>query len=139
MPQRVQDAAEKRRLKNNIAVLNQKFEQRMAEARTDQAEHDIDQEWTHAVENDHASLGILETRHILRLVTRWDVDIPADAWVSNDYENMRYLSQAAQAKLRREIKAAKRETIRWWIQVTVLPITGLVGATIGLISLLRAK
>ena len=39
-------------------------------------------------------------------------------------------------KLRREIRDARREGIRWWIQVVVMPLIALASSITALVSLL---
>jgi len=50
LPQSLQDRREERRLEGHIEEIGAKFRPRMAAAKTEREEYDIDQEWTFEVE-----------------------------------------------------------------------------------------
>ena len=140
LPERIRDRIEERRLEKRIAEIAREFRGRMAAARTEQEEHSIDHEWTETVEEDFGNLGVLKTKRLLRLTEKWEIEIPQDAWTHDRYENSRYISPLDQVKLRRSIRAARREATKWWIQLLtpiVSALTGLAGALIGLLTYLH--
>lgn len=142
LPQRVRDWREERQLEKCIEEINARFRPRMAATRTEKQEHDVDQEWTNEIEDYQDSLGALKTKRLLKLANKWEVEIPADAWVSNRYENTRYIYAGAQVKLRRSIRDARRESVKWWVLLLtpiVSALTGLAGALIGLLGYLLKK
>lgn len=111
----------------------------MSAAKTDQDEHNIDQEWNHQLEDDITDLGLLETEHIERIATRWNVEIPSDAWIENLYDTASYIGPPAQRKLWREIQTTKREWIRFTVQAVVMPLIAVLSLAVALFALWTRK
>jgi hypothetical protein len=141
MPRRIQDWAEERRLEENIRIVGEEFRPRMTAAAAigDEEEHIVDQEWSAAVEDDITSLGVLKTRRLVKNAARWDVEIPASSWTDDRYQNARYIPKGRQSKIQREIRTVRRERIRWFFQVVVIPTISLLGLIVALVSLLTRK
>lgn len=140
LPERLQDWQERRSLERQIEEINRRFQPRMAAAKTDQEEHHIDQEWVEAIEQYQVSMGVLKTKRLIKLANRWEVEIPSGAWTNDRYENVRYIAPPHQIKLRRSIRDARREAVKWWVQLLtpiISVLTGLAGALIGLFTYLR--
>ena len=83
-----------------------------------------------------SELARFESARLQKLAKRWNIDSPSyehdaeiDCW---------YIPDEPREKLWREIRAAKRESIRWWIKVVAIPlIITLVTALITLLSRLQ--
>jgi hypothetical protein len=59
------------------------------------------------------------------------------AWIVDDPRTGHtYLQPPEQSKLQRQIRLARRESIRWWIQTLIMPLIALIGVAVGLLSLL---
>ena len=135
LPQWLRDRREERQLEKSIEQIGLKFRSRMAAAKTEQQEHDVDQEWTYEVEEYLDRLGVLRTKPLVKQATKWEVEIPQTAWSDDRYENSRYISPPEQVKLRRRIRDARRDAVRWWIQVLMPPLSLIVA----LVALLTGK
>ena len=92
-------------------------------------------EWAFEAQWPESALAHVESARLRRLARRWLVDLPS--YELDDQTGRWYIADEPRQKLRREIRKARREGIRWWIQTVVMPLIGLVGATTALIALLR--
>src|SRR5712691_1944683 len=81
------------------------------------------------------NLGVLRTKPLVTHARKWEVEIPPEAWVHDRSENYRYISPREQVKLRRRIRDARREAVRWWVQVLTPPLSLIVA----LLALLTRK
>jgi hypothetical protein len=142
LPERVEEWRTKRWLKGVLREIEARYRPRMKAAKGEHEEEGIHLEWS---EEDHefsSELEFLESRRVLRRAYKWEIDVPTGdgMWTSDQYDNTRYLTFHAQRKLRRAIRDARRESVKWWMQL-ILPIlsllVALVGAMIGLLSYLN--
>ncbi len=86
-----------------------------------------------AVAGERTKLAQFESARLRRLAQRWNVDTPSSEM--DDQTGHWYIQYAERRKLRCDIQLARRESIRWWIQVVVMPLIALVTSAIALISL----
>ena len=93
-------------------------------------------EWSFESRWPESELGVVESRRLRRLAERWNVDSPA--LEQDDQTGDWYVPDALRRKMRREIIAARRESIRWWVQVLVMPLMAVLSTTTALIALLLA-
>jgi hypothetical protein len=131
------------RLRQEIRSLAEHFLP-LADAARGIDEQRIAAEWQSESQWPEHGLAELEMRRLRKLAMRWKVDMPpisdpaSYVW-SDPQTGHSYLQPEAHVKLRRAIRDAKRETIRFSVQVIVMPLIGLIGAAIGLVSVLRRK
>jgi len=140
VPESIRDVRERRKLQAEIDSIDAKFFDRYDAAEDDQEQHYVDQEWDATREPHETGLGLLDTKKLCRQAEKWGIDIPSDYWITArtevagiDFE--RYIGYAGRTKLRREIRKARREEIRWWIQTVVMPLIALVSVATALTSL----
>ena len=133
LPQRVRDWHEVRLLEESIEAINAAYRVRMAATKTEEEEHNLDQEWTYALEDDHTSLGVLKTKKLQRATDKWDIDIPDDAWTSDLLERVRYIYPGAQKKLWRQISEARFVYWERWVKMLV-PVLSLIVAILALMA-----
>ena len=93
-------------------------------------------EWSFESRWPESELGVLESRRLRRLAERWNVDSPT--LEQDDQTGEWYVPDALRRKMRREIIAARRESIRWWVQVLVMPLMAVLSTTTALIALILA-
>jgi hypothetical protein len=87
-----------------------------------------------------SELAALETQRLLRLAKRYDVDEPAqDDWITETPTGYTCVAPVARLRLKRAIRTARREAISWWLQVTIGPLTGLIGTTVALLAFLTHR
>jgi hypothetical protein len=77
----------------------------------------------------------------MKLSDRWNVEIPNDVWVEAE-DGGHYIGALYHKRVKRLIRDARRESIRFWFGIA-LPVlsalTGLAGAIIGILSFLSAR
>lgn len=134
-PERLRHWIDRRKLEAEIDEINARFRPRITAAKTENEERLIDQEWDFLVAEHYEELGYLDTKRLAKGAAKWGVEIPADYWTTGHYSYQRYLTSGAQTKLRRATRAARREEIRWWIQVAVMPLIALISVAVALVSL----
>ena len=105
----------------------------LADKARGQEQHDIVAEWHFESQWPISELGELETERLRRLAHRWNVDCPPPE--ENRDTGRVYIPDDLRRNLRRDIRDARRESIRWWIQVVVMPLIALLGVTTALLSL----
>ena len=105
-----------------------------AERERDEKER-ILSEWQFESRWPESTLAVLESRRLTRRALRWNIDSPA--FEQDNQTGDWYIPDTRRRTLRREIIAARRETVHWWIQVLVMPLLALVGSTTALILALR--
>jgi hypothetical protein len=141
IPESWRDWLERRRLKKVISQIGERFRPRLAAARSEDEERAIDAEWSSETEEFDLYLGQLETKRLVKLANKWEIDIPRDSWTSDRYNTVAYIYHAPQLALRRRIRDARREAMKWWINLltpVISALTGLAGALIGLLTYLRS-
>ena len=93
-------------------------------------------EWSFESRWPESELGVLETRRLRRRADRWNVDSPA--LEQDDQTGDWYVPDTLRRKMRREIIATRRESIRWWVQVLVMPLMAVLSTTTALIAVILA-
>ena len=95
-----------------------------------------------------AQIGELQTKIFLRKLSKFGIPVPSRGdektqdkyWDNNFYGEYRELSTEGyyelNQKIREERKARREDQILWWIPILSV-ISGLVGSSIGVISVLR--
>ena len=122
-----------RKLRRNIRELENHFEPLAADAKGDH-EQAILTEWSFEARWPESELAQHESVKLRKLARRWNVDTPSS---EQDHQTGHwYIPDAQRAKLRRDIRDARRESVQWWIQVAVMPLIALVSSVTALISLL---
>ena len=94
----------------------------------------IEAEWSFEAAWPANELAVLESARLRRLADRWDIDTPSSK--PDRQTGHRYIPDEQRRKMRREIRDARRESTRWWIQVVVVPLIALVSSVTALIALL---
>ena len=123
-----------RELRRAVREIDDRFKPLADRARGEEQQA-ILAEWAFNLEWPNSKLAELETRRLRRLALRWHVDSPSP---EHDYDHgCWYIPDEPRKRLRRDIREARREIIRWWIQVVVVPLMILVSAATALISLFR--
>ena len=114
-----------------VRELDRSFAPEAAKARGEEKQA-ILAEWGYEVSVPNAELAQLESVQLRSLARRWYVDCPSQ---ERDYQTGTfYIPDSLRMKLRRDIRDARRESIRWWVQVFVMPLIGLLGVITALIS-----
>ena len=121
-----------RKLQRNIRELDNHFRPLVADAEVDRKREILD-EWSFEAQWPKSELAELESAKLRRLAHRWNVDRPSSEL--DHQTGRRYIPDAQRAKLRRETRDARRESVRWWIQVVVMPLIALVSSATALIAL----
>lgn len=91
--------------------------------------------------SDRVDLELVQMRSkvLRRRARRWLVDIPADAWAS-DEDGGQFIGASHHIALLRAIVDARRAAIRWYVDI-LLPfftlILGIIGALTGLFAILN--
>lgn len=133
VPNRVTTWRRVRRLRRQLRDLEEHYQPLLEDASGDN-EQRLLSEWDYESQWAESELARYESANLRKLADRWSVEAPASE------QDMRtgewYIPHAGRLKLRREIRDAKRESIRWWIQVVVTPLIALVSSIVALISLL---
>ena len=120
-----------RKLRHLVREVDSGFAPRAAKARGDERQAILSQ-WSFEVNPSNAELAQIESVRLRRLAYRWHLDCPSQ---ERDYQTgLFYIPDALRIKLRREISAARRESIRWWVQVLVMPLIGLLGVLTAVLS-----
>ena len=88
--------------------------------------------WSFEVQEPKSKLGQLETARLRRLADRFLLDCPSSE--QNRDTGLFYIPDLLRRKLKREIRDARRERVRWWVQAVVMPLIGLLGVTAALLS-----
>jgi hypothetical protein len=88
----------------------------------------LEAEWQADTEFERHEILAIESLRLAATARRWDVEIPHASWFEDPRTGHSYLDSTRQAVVRREIKHAKRESIRWWV-----PVFGLLVAIIGVV------
>ena len=126
----------RRELRRTVREIDNWFKP-LADSATGDDQQAILVEWAFNLEWPNSKLAELETRRLGRLARRWNVDSPSP---EHDYDNgCWYIPDEPRKKLRRDIREARREIIRWWIQVVVVPLMILVSAATAVISLVLTR
>ena len=122
-----------RKLRREIRELDSHFETLLDGAKSEADEHGISNQWHSMSRWPESELARFESAKLQRLAKRWNIDSPS---YKHDAEIDRwYIPAEPREKLWREIRAARRENIRWWIKVVAIPlIITLVTALIALFS-----
>lgn len=81
-------------------------------------------------------LGELLSRQLIRRASSRGLDIPNDDSWWEESLGYKYLSKTGRARVERMIRDDFRENSKWFMEVVAV-LTGLVGALIGLLSVLR--
>ena len=121
-----------RALRGDVRELDDHFRS-LAANTTGNEEQAILTEWEFELRWPRNELAQLESARLRRLAYRWNVDSPSS--VQDDQTGHWYIPDEPRKKLRREIRDARRESIRWWIQVVVMPLIALLSSATALISL----
>ena len=122
-----------RKLRREVHELDSRYGRWASETKVEERQ-DILAEWSFKVQWPKSELAQLESARLRRLARRWNVDSPSS---EHDCQTGRwYIPDAPRGKLRREIRDAKRQSIKWWIQVVVVPMIALVSSATALIALL---
>ena len=135
-PERLRDFMDRKRLQAEIEKIDAKFQPLLDAAPNDAEEHHIQQAWNCETDELQEELARLLGRRIEIQARRLGVDIPEECWTESKFERYRYIGYRGQAKLRRAIRDARREAVRWWVQVIVMPLIALFSSFVALVSLL---
>ena len=100
----------------------------------------ISDEWRFVNQEPELDIRMLETKYIIRKANKYNVPWPRNSESENwsDWQNsygLRYLSDEGRSRLNKLIRQELKERREPFIQLITV-ITGLIGAAIGLISLL---
>ena len=121
-----------RKLRLEIRELDNHFEP-LATKATGREQEAIMGEWSHEAQWPRSELAQIESARLRRLAHCWNLEVPPNE--QDDQTGRRYITDGPRRKLRREIRDARRESIRWWIQVVVLPLIALLSSIVAVISL----
>jgi hypothetical protein len=135
-----------RSLERQIKTLDDEYGPR-ADAERGDAQQAILAEWSFESSWPSNELAALETNRLMRLAHRWRVDFPdateANGWVLFDHQTGHaYLQAWERVRLNRQIDAARKDAIKWWIDVLVPVLTlllGTIGALTGLLAVWNGK
>lgn len=120
-----------RGIRREIRDLDRYYGSLVAKARGDE-EQALLAEWSFEVQEPQSRLGQLETDPLRRLAERFLLDCPSSE--QNRDTGLFYIPDALRRKLKREIRDARRERVRWWVQAVVMPLIGLLGVAAALLS-----
>ena len=120
-----------RALRRNLNELRDDYGPKVDAANGD-AEQALLAEWSFEAAWPESELAQIESAKLHRQAYRWNIEAPAS---SQDTQTGHwYIAHAARTALKREIRDARRESIRWWVQVVVMPLIALVSSVTALIS-----
>jgi hypothetical protein len=80
-----------------------------------------------------SELAQIESVRLRRLAERWNIEAPN--YTEDSRTGHWTIPYKDRRKLKREIRDARREAIRWWIQVAVMPLIALVSSITALTAL----
>ena len=121
-----------RALRKSISDLRDDFGPKVDAARGHEEQHLL-AEWSFEAAWPESELAQIETARLSRQAYRWNIDVPAS---TQDHQTGHwYIEDAERRKLKRAIRDARREGIRWWVQVLVMPLIALISSITALVSL----
>ena len=120
------------KLRRDIRELDKHFRPLAADAKGDH-EQDILSKWSFEEEWPKSELAEHESAKLCKLARRWNVDTPSSE--SDPRTGRWYIPDAQRVQMRREIRDVRRESVKWWIQVVVMPLIALVSSVTALISM----
>ena len=121
-----------RKLQRDVRKLDNHYRPLASDAKGDDKQA-ILSEWEFEELWLRSELAQHESDKLRKLAHRWNVDTPSSE--SDPRTGRRYIPNALRAKLRREIRDVRRESVGWWIQVVVMPLIALVSSVTALVSL----
>lgn len=121
-----------RALRKSISDLRDEFGSRVNAAKGDE-EQNLLAEWSFEAAWPETELAEIETGKLSSQAYRWNIDVPAS--IEDHRTGYSYIPDAERRKLKRAIRDARRESIRWWVQVLVVPLIALVSSVTALVSL----
>ena len=118
------------KLRREIRELDKHYGPLAADAKGDH-EQDILSQWSFEEQWPKSELAEHESAKLRKLAHRWNVDTPSSE--SDPRTGRWYIPDAQRVQMRREIRDARRESVKWWIQVIVIPLIALISALTTLI------
>jgi hypothetical protein len=87
-------------------------------------------------------LRAMDTEGLLRTAAKFDIDCYREGWFEDKMTHMgeRILTDDAARELRHLVRAERRETVEWRLKIAggiIAALTGLIGALIGLVTVLK--
>ena len=132
-PRRFRTWLRKRGLRRNLDYLRREYEPKF-DAATGYDKQALLAEWSFEASWSESELAAIESERLQGQAARWN--IPCPALVQHHNTGVWHIEDSARMQLKREIRDARREGIRWWIQVVVVPLIALVSSITALVSLL---
>ena len=138
LPDRLTTRLRERELRREVRELNSHYEPLASAAEAErewQKEQEILGEWAFEAQWANSELAQLESKRLRRLADRWNVVPPSSK--QDRATGLWYIPDAPRTKLRREVKAARRASIQWWIQVVGISLTAIATTFSALFSWLQ--
>jgi hypothetical protein len=120
-------------LRRHLRHLEEYFGRLAAAASKGDREQAVLAEWAVAARWPAKELSQLESHQLHRKARFWNLPVPRYEF---DHETgKRYIPVEQRSQLKRKIRDARREGVRWWIRVLVIPVVSLVAAVAALMSM----
>ena len=132
-PRRFRTWLRKRGLRRYLDHLRREYDPQ-CDAATGDVEQALLVEWSFEASWPESELAVIESDRLRVQAARWNVPCPTS--VQHHETGVWHIEDSARMKLRREIRDARREGIRWWIQVVVMPLIALACSITALVTLL---
>jgi hypothetical protein len=139
VPEWARDWQRRTRLKRRRNALADHYSQQLDAATHSFDKQKIVHDWSSEAQGAENELAELESYRIRRRADRWGVEVPDDVLVEAEDGGF-YVGANYQPRIKRQIREARRESIKFWIGLFVqvmAALTGIAGAIIGILSFLR--
>jgi hypothetical protein len=137
-PERLRDFLDRRQLEAEIEKIDAKFQPLLDAADASQEPH-VHQAWNYETDELQEELARLSGKRLEKQARRWNVDIPEECWTESRFSGYRFIGFGGRAKLGRAIRDARRESVRWWVQVLIMPLIALLSLMITFVTLVSRK
>lgn len=128
----------RRRLQKRVDEVHERFADDLATAEGLE-EQRILAELFSELDEPRAALAAHDTHTLRARAAKCGVELPGDdpCWTDNPYLGFRVLSDIGRAKAERLLRDARRERVKWWIDV-ITPVASLAVAILGAAAALLA-
>lgn len=143
IPERIREWIRVAELRRELCRLEEHYRSAMDRA-SDVNAQQLSSEWDFESGWPLAELGAIYSRRTMRKARRWGVIVPHSHdngwWTTHIESSRRYLTDYGQQNARKLIRAEFRDSVKWWVDLAspvIGMLTGLTGALIGLVALLK--
>ncbi len=126
-------------MRHQLSQIEARYTQMLADATKEFDSERIVSEWNPVAASTETALAILESKKLRSQADWWSVEIPEDVWVQDEDRSV-YIGAGYQPRIKRLIRDARRESIKFWVGLitqVLAAATGLAGALIGVLSFLK--